>query len=381
MGSRAAELAIKLTEQGASEAANGLDRVGSAASGMGDKVEAAGRSAEKGARGIDTTAEASDELASKGSQAAGAMSGLGDLIGGPFGAAMQTGGIALQAAADSGDLLNAALENSIVASVRSKAATVSKTVADKASAVATKGLTIAQKALNVAQRASPLGLIITGITILAGLLFLAYKRSDTFRRIVDKAMSVAKAGVAKVVDAFQALGPIVGKVASFIGKVVTTYVGVYVKAFQLSLAVVRTVWGAIRDVVANVVDAIKGKADTFRDKFTGALRTIRQVGVDAFNALTAPVQALIDLVEGLLDKIRSIHIPHVDINPFNNKGAGAGAGAGTTTSSSSSSATVQNVTTFNITLTGTASPSDADAFMRTVDQRLRSLGKAPVFSL
>lgn len=378
MAGKAAELAIRLSEQGAADAAAGLDKVGSAASSMGDKVESAGRSAEKGAAGLDRTAEGADEVASKGAQAAGAMSGLGDLIGGPFGAAMQTGGIGLQAFADSGDLLNAALENSVVSSIRAKAATVAKTAADKAAAAATRVMTVAQKALNLAQRASPLGLIVTGVLLLVGAVTLAYKRSDTFRRIVDRALAVARTGVSKVVGAFKALGPIVGKVASFIGRVVTTYVGVYVKAFQLSVAVVKAVWGTIRDTVSNVVQVITGKATTVREKLTGAWRTIRDVGVKAFHALTDPIQKIIDLVQGLLDKISSIHLPHLPgFLGGGGGGSGAGGGGGSTTSSRT---TTQTVTIGPVTIQGTATEQQARDFMAAVDARLRALGKAPVFS-
>jgi phage-related protein len=289
---------------------------------------------------------------------------------------MQTGGIGLQAMADSGDLLNAALENSVVASVRAKAATVAKTVADKASAAATRVMTVAQKALNLAQRASPIGLLITGVLLLVGAVVLAYKRSETFRRIVDKALSVAKAGVSKVVNAFQALGPIVGKVASFIGKVVTTYVGVYVKAFQLSLAVVKAVWSAIQDKVGAVAGWLTRKVSGVRDSLTDAWRKIRDVGVGAFQALMAPVQAIIDLVQHLLDKISSIHLPHLP-NPFS-RGSGAGAGSSSTTSSRSTSSTT--TVTIPVTIMGGADATQAVDFMAAVDARLRSLGKAPVFS-
>lgn len=377
MAGKAAQLAIDVAERGASETAAALDRVGSAATGMGDKVESAGRSAEKGAAGLDRTAEGADEVASKGAQAAGAMSGLGDLIGGPFGAAMATGGVGLQAFADSGDLLNAALENSVVSSIRAKAATVAKTVADKAAAAATRVMTVAQKALNLAQRASPIGLIITGVLLLAGAVLLAYKRSSTFRAIVDKAMRVAKAGVDKVVGAFKALGPIVGKVAGFIGKVVTTYVGVYVKAFQVSVAVIRGVWSTIREAVGNAVGIITDKANTVREKLTGAWRTIRDVGKSAFDALTAPIQKIIDLVQGLLDKIGKIHLP--GFLGGGSGGSGTGEPLGSTTTSRTTNQTVVN-NQFTVQIQGSATPAQAADFMRAVDDRLRSLGRAPVFS-
>lgn len=375
MSGRAAELAIRLSEQGGAAVAGELDKVGTAARSMGDKVEAAGRSAEKGAAGLDRTAEGADEVASKGAQAAGALSGLGDLIGGPFGGAMQVGGIGLQAMADSGDLLNAALENSVVSTLRAKSATAAKAVVDKASAAATKALTIAQRALNLAQRASPIGLIITGLVLLGGLLVLAYKRSATFRAIVDKAMSVAKAGVDKVVGAFKALGPIVGKVMAFIGKVVGIYVGVYVKAFQLSLAAVRKVWDLIRSAAGAAAQWIGDKIKGLRDTLGAVWDGIRDKGMAAFDALKAPVQAIIDLVQHLLDKISSIHIPHPDLNPFNRA-----------TGSSSSSSSSSSVTIGPVTVQVGAGATQAQAqlaaqqMMDAMDARLRLVGRKPVFA-
>lgn len=376
MPGKAAQLAIRLSETGAEDAARALDHVASSADNMGSKVESAGRSAEKGAAGLDKTAEGADEVASKGAQAAGAMSGLGDLIGGPFGAAMQTGGIALQAAADSGDLLNAALENSVVSSLRAKAATVGKTVADKASAVATRTMTIAQKALNLAQRASPIGLIIAGVLLLVGALILAYKRSATFRAIVDKAMSVAKAGVDKVVGAFKALGPVVGKVMAFIGDVVGKYVGLYVKAFQLVLKGATAAWDSIKKAASDSIGWLIDKAKDIKTDVVGAFDVLKEKGTAAFQALIDPIQHIIDLVDSVLDKIKSIHVP--DINPFNRGGSSI---VDRPTSSGSSTSTV------NLTLNVTASPGtttsetsqQAQDMMDAIDARLRLVGRKPVF--
>ena len=348
MPGRAAQLAIELAERGAEDVAGGLDRVGSAASSMGDKVDNAGRQAEKATSKLDGTAEGADELASKGAQAAGAMGGLGQLIGGPFGAAMQTGGIALQAAADSGDLLNAALENSIVASARSKAATISKTIADKASAVATRGMTIAQKALNLAQKASPLGLIIAGVILLAGALVLAYKRSATFRAIVDKAMSVAKAAVQAVIGVFTSLA---GKVADVAGR--------------------------IRSGVTGAFTTIQDKGDALKDKLVSAFQGARDIGLKAFHALTQPIRDLVDLVQGLIDKISSIHLPHLPHigNPFNRSTSVTGDSSG------------GGGSTVNLTLNVTAGPgvsstdatSTAQTMMDAIDDRLKLIGRTPVF--
>lgn len=373
---RAAQLAVELTEKGASQVASGIDDVTSSAQRMGTELDSASKQAKTAGARLDTTAESADEMASKGSQAAGAMSGLGDLIGGPFGAAMATGGVGLQAMADSGDLLNAALENSVVASARAKAGTIAKTVADKASAAATKVMTVAQRALNLAQRASPIGLIVTGVLLLVGALVLAYRHSARFRAIVDGAMRVAKAGVDKAVGAFKTLGPTVQRIMQLVARVVGVYVKVYTTAFQLGLKAAQAAWNGIKTVVTTVVDAIVGKVGDIRDRTAAVWRGIRTAGSNAFRALIAPVQKIIDLVQSLLDKISSIHIPHPDLNPFNRSAVG------TSLLRTSGTTTVQApmTVTIPVTITGTASPGQADDFMRAVDARLKALGRKAVFS-
>jgi phage-related protein len=348
MSSRAAELAIRLTEDGADATAAGLDKVGSAADTMGSKVEAAGRSAEKGAAGLDTAASGADEMASKGSQAAGAMSGLGDLIGGPFGGAMATGGIGLQAMADSGDLLNAALENSVVATVRAKAATVAKSVADKASAAATRGLTLAQKALNLAQRASPIGLILTGLLLLGTLLVVAYKRSSTFRAIVQGALHAVEAAVSPVVDAFRGLPAVVRAAFGIIKTVITTYISIYVGAFKLLIKGIGEAWDVIK-----------------------------KTGTAAFDALKAPIQTVIDLIQSLLDKISSIHLPDIHIPGLRT----GGTTVPTTTTTGGNTVVYLNVSVSAAPgATTTQAELTAQATMDAIDRRLTQVGRQPVFA-
>lgn len=374
MSSRAAQLAIELTEKGADNVAAGFDDVTSSAKRMGDTVDSASKQADNAASRLDKTTESADELASKGSQAAGALGGLGSLIGGPFGAAMESGGVAMQAAADSGDLLNAALENSVVASARAKAGTIAKTVADKASAAGTKVLTVAQKALNLAQRASPIGLIITGLILVGGLLVLAYKRSDKFRAIVDKAMQVARAGVSKLISVFKGLSPVVSKVMQIVARVVGIYVKVYVTAFQLGFKAAKATFDAIRGVVSSVAGFVTDKIGTMRDGLKSAWALIRTTGVAAFKAILTPIRTILDLIGTIIDRIKDIHVPHIDVNPFNRT-------ASATTLNRAGGSTSGGVfVTIPVTITGTASPAQAEVFMRSVDNRLKSLGRKAVFS-
>src|SRR3546814_10750441 len=55
-----------------------------------------------------------------------------------------------------------------------------------------KNTTIAQKALNIAMRLNPIGLVVTALILVGSALVLAYKKSETFRRIVNGAFSAVR---------------------------------------------------------------------------------------------------------------------------------------------------------------------------------------------
>jgi hypothetical protein len=136
---------------------------------------------------------------------------------------------------------------------------VAITVATKAWAVALKVAAIAQKIFNAAMRANPIGLIITAIALLVAGLVLAYKKSETFRRIVD---AVGRAGQ-------KAFGWIVDKISELVGWV--------------------------------------------KDKAPQAFNAFKTVAVNVGNAILAPFRAVQALIEKILDLIGSIKIP--DITP------------------------------------------------------------------
>ena len=79
----------------------------------------------------------------------------------------------------------AAWVRSTAAAVASTAAMVATRVATMAVRAATLGWMAAQWLLNAALTANPIGLIIAAIALLVGGVILAYKKSDTFRAIVD----------------------------------------------------------------------------------------------------------------------------------------------------------------------------------------------------
>lgn len=95
---------------------------------------------------------------------------------------------------------------------RGKVATIGHKIALVAGTVATKVMTIAQRALNMVMRLNPIGLVVTAIMLLIGGLILAYNKSETFRKIVDKLWSLLKTSL---VSAFNAVSSAVSTVVGW----------------------------------------------------------------------------------------------------------------------------------------------------------------------
>lgn len=249
---------------------------------------------------FDSTAEHADTVASKGSQAAGALSGLGDLVGGKFGAAMVVGGTAMQGFADAGDLVNVVTESAIIRKIKDTAvtigqtaATVAHTAATKTVRAATKAWTIAQLALNAVLSANPLGLVVLAVAALVAAIVIAYKKSDTFREIVHKAFEVVGGIADDVLGKFQTvvefIGGVPGKVSALAGKFK-----------QAGL-----------DVMGGLVDGIKGVPG-----FLGSVAgSVANVAIGLLNSVIDKVNGALDFtipVPGLPDiHVNAPNIPHI----------------------------------------------------------------------
>lgn len=139
-------------------------------------LEAAMDKASTSARTLDSrmggVGDGADTVASKGAQAAGALAGLGDVIGGPLGGAMTGLGNAFQIAADSGDLLNAAVEGGGKLWTKAVGFAQSLTKAETYANLAKQAGAAAQWALNAAMSANPIMLVVLAIgALVAGLVW------------------------------------------------------------------------------------------------------------------------------------------------------------------------------------------------------------------
>lgn len=113
---------------------------------------------------------------------------------------------------------------------------------------ATKVMTVAQRALNLVMRMNPIGIVITALIALGAGLVLAYKKSETFRNIVDAVWRVVKASIKGTVDWFL-------KTAWPTMRNVLTWIGDKMNAAKV---VIQRAWSAIKAAFKAVVDWVKG---------------------------------------------------------------------------------------------------------------------------
>jgi hypothetical protein len=91
-------------------------------------------------------------------------------------------------------------KQSILTRARGTIGTIASSVASKVAAGASKVWAAGQWLLNAAMTANPIGLVVVAVGLLVGGIILAYKKSETFRRIVNGAFRAVGTFVLGVVD-------------------------------------------------------------------------------------------------------------------------------------------------------------------------------------
>lgn len=270
----------------------GVDRSERVVKRMADTAERSGRRVDSA---FESTAGHADNVASKGAQAAGALGGLGDLAsqaGGPWaalGGSMMTAGIATQAAADAGDLLNVVTESTIGKAIASRAATIASSAAQFASASAAKVAAAGQWALNAAMSANPIALVVIALVALVAAFVIAYKKSETFRNIVN--------------GAFGAVLGIGQRFARFFTKTIPNAVS-HVVGF------VRTHWRPILAIIAGplglIVLAVTKNLDKIKGAFTATIGFVKGIPGKIRNLVGSFTDAGGALIRGLIDGLSHV---------------------------------------------------------------------------
>jgi phage-related minor tail protein len=171
----------------------------------------------------------------------------------------------------------------------------------------------AQIGLNLAMIANPIGLIVIAIAALVAGLIIAYKRSETFRNIVDQIAAVARnvlgQAIAFVRQKIEEWGPAISSayakaqpILRVIGKIVQTYVTVYIRAVSTYIKVWATVIKTAYEVMRPIIIKIGGAIRDYIVAYVTAIRTGIDLAVDAFNILRDTILGVVDRVSGPLDK-------------------------------------------------------------------------------
>jgi hypothetical protein len=206
---------------------------------------------------------------------------------------------------------------------------------------ATKAWAATQKVLNLAMKANPMGLVITAVIALGAALVLAYKKSETFRDIVNGALNAVKTVVetlgtaaGTVIDGIKTafdglmtflkdwgvllLGPVgviircwdsisdgmktvKEKVGGFLGDVVTfvkdlpgKIAGALVEPFKPIRTAAETAAGAVKTAFDKVVTFFSGLAGRIKTALVNIGTTIAGPFQAAYNAIPAPIRALLE---------------------------------------------------------------------------------------
>lgn len=369
------ELAIRMTAD-ASDATAALDQVGDAAGRMATDVDQAMSKADSASSRLDSVADSSDQVASRSSQAAG---GIGDLAGAleatglvseGTAMAMETTSAAIMGATGAADLLNLVTTSTIVTQGKAKVAAIATAVAQRAQRASALAAAVGQRILNAAMRANPIGIVITLVLALIAGVVLLYKRSETFRRIVQAAFQVATLGA---------------RIALRIIITVATYVGgKLLAAFNAARDGISRAWQAIRDAagrawdwivdkVTGVLDRIRDGVQTMTDKVRSAGTAVRDGLGSAFDWVMDKVQPIIDAINWIVDKLANIKIP--DLPGFGRAVSAATPAAAT--AASTGGVTVVEQHTWNINGLLTESQA-ADVIVDALNKRARRLGRQVV---
>lgn len=177
---------------------------------------------------------------------------------------------------------------------------------------ATKAWAVVQKVLNGSLRANPIGLVITAIALLVAGLVLAYKKSATFRNIVDKAWAGIKKATAAVFPVIVKVIKVAWTVISTIIKTTVKVISTVIKtAWNVIKAVTKAAWSYIKNVVLAPVRAIiallKGNTGQAKDIMRGAWDYIKSMTSKVWDgiktAVSTAIGKVVETVRGLKDKV------------------------------------------------------------------------------
>lgn len=208
-------------------------------------------------------------------------------------------------------VVTTALLPSLYATTLAFARQAAVTVGYNALVAATKAWTAAQWLLNVALNANPVGLIITGLVALGAAVVLAYRRSETFRNIVQGAFNGIK--VAAQIAWTQVLQPTIKGIWEGIQWVGNKATWLWRNVFAPTWEGIKLAFTTGWDIISLVIEKIRGGMQFLGDTVSGIASGIGDAFRGAFNGvvgiLKAPLKLLGMFLSAVPDKVFGFEIP------------------------------------------------------------------------
>lgn len=252
-----------------------FDSVGASAKAMSDDV---GKASKDVGASFDRVGEAADNTEQRAMGFRDTLTGVQDtsaglsqiMKGDLFGGVLTLGAGVGDLASGFANFLIPAMKNASIGMLRNAADTAKSTAANtahKVSSLASTGATwaqtTAQRALNAAMKANPIVLVVSLLAALVGAIVLAYKKSETFRNIVDGAMRGARTAIGWVLDKGKELlgwfGNLAGKISAVGGPIVEAISWPYRQAFNAIAWLWNNTAGRLSFTAPDWIPGIGGK--------------------------------------------------------------------------------------------------------------------------
>lgn len=299
----AVELAISITSSAVDA---GFDAIGDSARQMAQDVDAATSGATAAASRLDGIGASAENLDSKAGAATGALGALssGFELVGAQGAAdtLVAASMATDFLSGASQALNLILGLESLQHIKATATTLAHSAATTAASAAAKAAAAGQWLLNAALSANPIGVIILLVVALVAGFVLLYRRSETVQAIVTTVFKVIKTyidlTIGSVISLVSWVAEKAGPAWSILRAGVVAAIDIIKGKFEPMATAAREVFEKARTIIGEAIDAAKDKVEWLKD----------QAGI-YFDAMLAPINAIKDAVQGVIDKVASLKFP------------------------------------------------------------------------
>lgn len=177
-------------------------------------------------------------------------------------------------------------------------------------AAVTKIWSIAQGILNGVIEANPIVLIISALVALGVGLYIAYKRSEEFRNIVQQVFAAVRAAAAWVQDAARIVWTAMQQMWNTVRPIVQAFVNYITSSWNTIRSLARAVWPAISAVVLaawNVLKAgVMAAVNVTRAIITSAWNVIRAITTSVWNVIRTIVTSVLDVIHGKISAMQAL---------------------------------------------------------------------------